>query len=200
MEGWVKLHRKALQNGIIKDIIAWHIFTWLLLKVDRTTGIKVTGRFWAGEELGIKPITFYKGLKRLEKKWKMVTLRVTGKSTEISLINWHKYQDGNTSDNTSVTHEEHIGNTLQELRIKNKYISLSDLTEKDFQEISLYYKVPIAFVKSKFDDLTNYCGAKGKRYKNYRLALMDWVKKDSFKIREEVGKNARNISIDINKL
>lgn len=118
--GWVRFWRKAVDNEIMKDGVAWHIFTWLLLKVDRTTGKKKTGRFWAAEELGMKPITFYKGLKRLEKKYKMVTLVVTGKSTEISLINWHRYQSGNTSGNTSVTHEEHIGNTLQEVRSKNK--------------------------------------------------------------------------------
>ena len=115
MDGWVKLYRKALLNNILKDQMAWTIFTWLLLKVDRYTGIKVTGRFWAAQELGIKPITFYKGLRRLEKKWQMVTLRVTGKSTEIKIINWYKYQNSNTSGNTSITHEEHIGNTLQEV-------------------------------------------------------------------------------------
>jgi 3-oxoacid CoA-transferase subunit B len=38
-------------------------------------GKKITGRFWASEELNIKPITFYKGLKRLEKKWQQTCMR-----------------------------------------------------------------------------------------------------------------------------
>ena len=79
MEGWIKLYRKILDNGILRDPTAWQIFSWLLLKVDRETGKKNIGRFWASEELGIKSTTFYKALKRLEKKWQ--------RKTE---INWQK--------------------------------------------------------------------------------------------------------------
>jgi len=125
--GWIRLWRKALDNEIIKDEASWHIFTWLLLKVDRTTGKKKTGRFWASGELGMKPTTFYQALKRLEKKYKVVTLVVTGKSTEITLINWHKYQSSNTSDDTSMTHERHINDTLQEVRSKKEeYITATE--------------------------------------------------------------------------
>ena len=126
IRGWIKLWRKTLDNEMIKDQSAWQLFSWLLLKVDKTTGKKKTGRFWVSDELGIKPSTFYKTLKRLEKKYKVVTLQVTGKSTEISIVNWHKYQTGNTSSNTSVTHQGHISNTSvtlyknKELRIKNR--------------------------------------------------------------------------------
>ncbi len=52
-EGWIKLHRKILDNGILRDQNAWIVFSWLLLKVDRKTGKKIVGRFWASEELGI---------------------------------------------------------------------------------------------------------------------------------------------------
>lgn len=119
MEGWIKLYRKTLENGILKDHTSWVIFSWLLLKVDRKTGKKITGRFWASSELGMKPTTFYKSLMRLQNKWNMVTLRVTGKYTEISLVNWDKYQNNDTSSNTLVTHQGHISDTLQEERIKN---------------------------------------------------------------------------------
>ena len=66
-------------------------------------------------------------------------------------------------------------------RNKGKYSSLSLLSEKDFQEIAEKYNVGITFVRNSFDDLENYCGAHGRRYKNYKLALMNFVKKDAQK-------------------
>ncbi len=188
--GWIKLHRKVLDNGILKDQMAWTIFSWLMLKVDRTTGKKTTGRFWASTELGIKPTTFYRGLKRLEKKWKVVTLQVTGKATEISLINWNKYQHDNTSSNTSVTHRSHISDTLQEgkkKRIKNitNVIVKTDKSNPDINEVAKYFLEVMQIPK---EDCTqrqsrqywhlllkeSKTGVKGVKW------LVDQVKKDEF--------------------
>ncbi len=65
--------------------------------------------------------------------------------------------------------------------------SLKDISEDDLQQIASAYKVPLSFVKSKYEDLQNYCGAKGKTYRNYLLALKDWVKRDSLKIIKEAN-------------
>ena len=43
------------------------------------------------------------------------------------------------------------------------------------QDIAQKYKVPIAFVKLQFEKMQNWLEAKGKKYKNYRRALMNWV-------------------------
>lgn len=67
--------------------------------------------------------------------------------------------------------------TLTKETIQKKYTSIKNLTEKDFEEISNDYGVTIQFVRSKFEDLQNYCGAKGKKYSNYKLALRNFVKK-----------------------
>ena len=56
-----------------------------------------------------------------------------------------------------------------------KYSSLKSLSEKDFVEISQEYKVPLALVKLQHEKMVNWVKAKGKRYKNYRRALMNWV-------------------------
>jgi hypothetical protein len=210
IRGWVRLWRKALDNEIIKDQSAWHIFTWLLLKVDRITGKKKTGRFWASDELGMKPNTFYKALKRLEKKYKVVTLQVTGKFTEISLINWHKYQTGNTPSNTSVTHGEHIGNTSVTL-YKNKEVENKELRiEKEiilpFKNISFLINLPIEVlkelsekyicnerqIKAKAEQLYDYCHAKGRAYKDYKAFLRNALSKD-FGERIEVQPYIQNL-------
>ena len=71
--------------------------------------------------------------------------------------------------------------------IQKKYAHLKDLTEKDFKEIAVKYKVPIAFVRSKFDDMELWMGEKAGRGRgrNWRLTLMNWVKRDSIKIVKE---------------
>ena len=70
---------------------------------------------------------------------------------------------------------------------EEKYSSLSHITEDDLMEIGDMYKVPIPFVRSVFDDLKNYVEAKGKKYKNYKAALRNWVKKDAIRLRKEAN-------------
>jgi hypothetical protein len=89
---------------------------------------------------------------------------------------------------------------IKEEPIKKKYNSLSLLTELDFEEIAEKYNVPISFVRSKFEDLENYCGAKGRRYKNYRLALMGFVKRDALKIRQDYSNANNKRAIDASNL
>lgn len=115
MEGWIKLHRKVLENDILRDHTAWVVFSWLLLKVDRETGSKKVARSWACQELDMKPTTFYDALMRLVKKYKMATASPTANYTIVSLINWKKYQDTDSSP----TANRQLADTLQEERIKN---------------------------------------------------------------------------------
>ena len=90
--GWIKLYRKSKDHPLMKDFTAWGVFTWILLSVDKDTGEVTTGRFWVSQELGINPSTFYKALRRLEKKYMVVTLISNNKNTTIRVLNWDKYQ------------------------------------------------------------------------------------------------------------
>ena len=120
--GWIKLYRKTLDNGILRDRTAWAIFSWLLLKVNEK-GQKAIGRYWAAKELDMNPNTFYKALHRLQNKYQMVTLvtdKVTIKYTMVTVCKWHFYQHGNRLSNNSVTIGQQSGNTLKEYRIENK--------------------------------------------------------------------------------
>jgi len=75
----------------------------------------------------------------------------------------------NHKDNTN------IDNTKEINKRKKKYSSIKDIKEQDLIEISERYKVPLSFVELQLEKMENWLGAKGKRYKNYRLALMNWV-------------------------
>jgi division protein CdvB (Snf7/Vps24/ESCRT-III family) len=59
------------------------------------------------------------------------------------------------------------------------------LTEEILQEIADKYKVNLAFVKSKLDDMDNWRKAKGKVYKDYKAALSNWVKSDALKVEQQ---------------
>jgi len=97
--------------------------------------------------------------------------------TSIYTPNNHKSKTINHKSKTI----NHKSKTINHKSLIKNYKSISDLTEKDFQEIAEKYNVGITFVRSSFDDLKNYCGAHGRRYKNYRRALMNFVKKDAQK-------------------
>lgn len=126
MDGWIKLHRKLLNNSLLRDHTALSIFISLLLMVDRGTGKKNIGRIWMSSQLGLHDSTFYKALKRLEKNYKMVTLSSNNKYTEVQIVNWLRYQSseevGNSSGNNKVTTKEQQSNTLQE--VKNKELRI----------------------------------------------------------------------------
>lgn len=58
---------------------------------------------------------------------------------------------------------------------KGKYSSLKDITEKDLREIAKRYDVKVSFVRLQLEKLANYCEAKGRKYKNYKPALRNFV-------------------------
>ena len=71
---------------------------------------------------------------------------------------------------------------------------LDDITDEDIQKIATDYRTTEAFVRSKIDDIKNYCGSTGKQYKNYLATLRNWVKKDALEILSQQkggGKNER---------
>jgi len=89
-DGWRKLYRKAKNNPILRDANAWQMFWWILLNIDRETGIYTTGRYMLAEALNMKPPTVQKVLLRLQNVYKVLSLEravgpwgwVVGKTVE----------------------------------------------------------------------------------------------------------------------
>jgi len=81
---------------------------------------------------------------------------------------------GNTINN--------IQKTITKNNLQNKYSSIKNINLSVMEEIAEKYGVPVIFVQSKLDDMINWMAAKGKSYKNYKAALMNWVKSDALKI------------------
>lgn len=147
MEGWIKLYRKSKENSLMRDPNAWMIFTWMLLTVDRKTGTMTLGRRWASAYFSMNQSTFYKAIKRLENKYKVISLvtkKVTIKYTEVRVLNWAKYQEKKDEVTTTVTMKEQSSNNevthIQE--VKNKEVKnyiyaeeTSAMVEKQVQDI-----------------------------------------------------------------
>lgn len=220
MNGWIKVHRSLTDHEVFYDEKAFRMFMWLLANCDRKTGTYTAGRIQLANYLKINSSTVYKILKRLEKKYNLVTLESNSKFTKISLINWAKYQSTTNevtqSGSNKVTAEEQQSNSKvtlnknRELRIKNKEVntvllnkkfsSFDDLTDEVLEKISLDYNVPIGLVRLQKEKMNNWLGSKGKTYKDYNLGLRNWVLDVVQKTAERGVKDVKYKSIDASGL
>lgn len=109
--GWVKLHRKILDNELLwSDSTAFMLFVKLMLLANRQTGEYWTGRNALAEATGLKPITAYKALKRLQVAG-IIQLRSNNRYTKISITKWSQYQDfGNNEVTTPITAKQRGSN------------------------------------------------------------------------------------------
>ena len=113
--GYVKLWRKCLDSGLIRNATAWQLFGYLLLKTthrahrqlvggmvfDLQPGDVIYGRKKASEELGASEQTLRTAIKLLE-KLEIVTTKSTNKCTIISFVNWNRYQDEQPATNQQI--------------------------------------------------------------------------------------------------
>lgn len=119
MNGWVKWHRKIIENEIwLYDWTAWHIFEYLWGVADYKTGTVKRAYSTMSEYLKIPKSTLSRAISRLEKA-KMVNTSRNPNYTLYTICNWHKYQEDTQhftqqARNLDATKAEHI----QELRIK----------------------------------------------------------------------------------
>ncbi len=97
-----------------------------------------------------------------------------------------KIQTRGTQDSLKDTHKKDTHTLYRKNDLKN-------ISDREIETIAQRYQVPIAFVKSKQDDLINYVERTGKTYKNYLAALRNFVKQDAIKLRKEAGGSKRAI-------
>lgn len=76
--------------------------------------------------------------------------------------------------------ETHLINSSNEIKkVNRRYESIENVLEEDIKEIANQYKVPEGLVRLQLEALRNYCSAKGKRYKDYKAALKNFVIRDA---------------------
>lgn len=131
MHGWIKLHRKCLDSGILQNRKLWTFWTWCLLKathkehtqvvgyqkVKLMPGQFIFGRKKASEELGMSEQMIRTALNSL-KKSESLTIKTTNKYSVITIVNWDTYQvdqpTTNQQDNKQLTNNQPTTNHKQE--------------------------------------------------------------------------------------
>ena len=128
MEGWIKLHRKLLENPIFLKPELLQLFIYCLLKANHEAqkiifngqeieikiGQFITGRNAMAKDLKQNPITTYKRLKILE-NLKILNIKSNNKFSVVTVVNYGLYQSEeikrNTKRNNKGTTREQQGNT-----------------------------------------------------------------------------------------
>lgn len=89
------------------------------------------------------------------------------------------------SKNTLPKKEIHVtklGNTplkTKELK-KDKHLEFVFLTKNEYQKLTEQYSISV--IKSKIEDLNNYIGSKGKKYKSHYHTILAWLRRDGVPI------------------
>jgi DNA-binding PadR family transcriptional regulator len=101
MQGYIKLHRKILDNGVFADAELLKVFVWCILKANTTPNVVygrkvdvgqfITGRITASEELYLKPSTIYKRLQKLKTQG-YIDISSNTKNSLITVVNYKSYQ------------------------------------------------------------------------------------------------------------
>ena len=217
--GYIKVWRKIWDNPVSSRAKYLSVFLFILSHanwkekkaiVDNKT-ITIERGQWLGSILKIAE--FFEDISYATVHYIVNWLKVdnivdnkpTNKYTLFTVKNYDDYQPLDTRvDNKVITKLEQIDTTNKDNKDKKnilatakkkKYSSLDDLTEKDFVEIAERYKVPPAFVKIQFEKMVNWIEAKGKRYKNYKRALMNWVLKEA-ESKVERSQNGKYRAVD----
>jgi len=150
-KGWIKLHRKILENPIAGRANYLALWVTLLLKANHkekkmiwnndviviSEGQFITGRKELSKESGIPETTIEDILKYLETRHQIRQQKTT-KYRLITIVNWIKHQSSDsTSDNKATTKRQQSDTNKNEKKEKNEK---KDTTEQSSEEIILLLK------------------------------------------------------------
>ena len=189
MKGWIKLHRKILDNGIFSDAELLKVFIWCLIKANSSikqknvydvklkTGQFITGRVSASEELLMKPSTVHNRLKKLQ-RMQYITLKSTTKYTIVQVKNFSKYQlDGQNTTKTTIT--ERLRDFVKDVELYANGYDKNVL--EDF--ISYWTETNKSKTKMRFELQQTW---------NTKLRILNWVKRTKITQENKVQQSLNN--------
>jgi phage replication O-like protein O len=202
-----------LLNAIIKASLNATEYQIVLAVIRKTYGWKKKEDWISWTQLekmtGKSRVSVYFAIKTLVKKNILVKKTTLGKTNIISLNKhfntWNiLVKKTKPVKKTKHTSKENLTGLVKKTEPTKETVlketttkeSIDSLTQENLIEISNKYQVPLSFVLSKKDDLENYCLAHGKKYKNYKAALSNWVKKDAMERIENANSKSKITFID----
>lgn len=174
MEGWIKLHRKVIENPIFSNAHLFQLYTYCLLKANHKdreimfngklinieAGQFITGRNVLSEAVGENSSTTYKRLKKLE-QMKYLSLKSNNKNTLVTIVNWESYQSTEEKVTTKSQQSNNKVTTDSQQSNTNKNVE----NEKNEKIINI--------LSSKALDIMNYFNSKAnKKFKSNTKATL----------------------------
>jgi hypothetical protein len=119
--GWIKLHRRSLDSLVFRREKLWKVWSFCLMRASHKGGYKffyegrerrlkagqfVTGRISGAQDCDMSQSTFRNQLETL-KNLKCIDMESDNKMTVVTIINWGKYQKGNSKKDSKRTSDEH---------------------------------------------------------------------------------------------
>jgi hypothetical protein len=128
-QGYIKLWRKSLESGLLRNHKVWVFWTWCLLKATHKEhtavigyqqvllqpGQFVFGRRKAAKETGLSEREVRTSIVLLG-KWKNLTIKTTNKFSIITLVNWAHYQSEPMETTSKTTSRRPAGDHIQECK------------------------------------------------------------------------------------
>lgn len=175
-KGWIKLHRKLLDNPIWQDPHYMKLWMYCLLQASHAEheqlvgnqiikllpGQFVTGRISLAEEMnrGVTPkkrqseSTWWRDLKRFE-EWGMLNIKANSKYSVVTVDNWAIYQETEKGMDSKRTADEQQVNsewTASEQRL-NTNKNVKNLRTKELENYSSTTTTPAVGIDSEFAEI-----------------------------------------------
>lgn len=163
--GWVKLHRKMLDNPIVmKDSDHLAVWIYLLLNASHTEyqvvfngkkmmihpGQLITGRRKISDATGVQSDKVYRIIKLLKSE-QQITQQTSNKNSLISIINWEEYQNVAQQDtqqmhNRYTTDAQQMHNRCTTSAHKQEYKEYKECKEVIYSEVPELNSAIISFI------------------------------------------------------
>ncbi|MGM0775468.1 MAG: hypothetical protein ACQEXE_01655 [Bacillota bacterium] len=172
MQGWIKLHRKILENEIWHDVTTFRLFTLLLLHAVHKDGVKVKGielkrgqylRSYSKlaedleykEKRGYKKVsksTVLRSVKKLVDEG-IVSVNETDYGTVFTILKYHEYQGGDDDNETPIETDNEPLSERNRNVIETKSKQEQELKNLRIKELNTSTKDPVDVIAEKFIDL-----------------------------------------------
>lgn len=205
MDGWIKLHRKTMDNPIVcKD--ADHLAVWIYLLTNAThkeypavfagekimlqPGQLITGRQTIGEKFNIHESKVQRILKKFENEHQ-IEQRTSNHKRLISILSWADYQSSEQPDehqmnNQRTTDEQPVNTNKNVKNVKNNKNERKKESVPKIQFAEFVSMTQVEYdklieqhgedrVRRMIEILDNYKGANKKKYASDYRAILNWV-------------------------
>jgi DNA-binding transcriptional regulator YhcF (GntR family) len=187
MEGYIKLHRKMLENAIFYKPDYYQVWCYILLKVSH----KDTSFIWNNQRKDMKKGSAIFSQKEMADTFKVsiskinrilnylktenqIEVKTSNKYTEIQVVRWEEYQESLENGNQTETKRKTTRKPAETIKNdKNIYRANVLLLEAEFNKLVELHGLD--FTNKCLDELGDYKARSGKTYKEDYLAILKWV-------------------------